>query len=256
MSEIYKDNLILKAEEKNLIKIDKDKKDFLKNINQTKINLKGRNKICGGANMIKYNKMNQNTIINAFIFYKNNKASSENISNNNFIKKYYFLKSTNNLFNWKIINLIFILNLIFYNCSDGREIYSKFSNITIRINGSGIKSIFYGDNFCWNNIKIFEKPDEVYINNVKQIEVKDKYDFEKEENFVKLVWKNIISECNCLFRDCVDITFVDLSKFDFSNGLSANGMFWNCNSITSINLNYDGIIKIINSGSCLEVVGL
>ena len=135
------------------------------------------------------------------------------------------------------------------NCSKERIIYSKFSNITIKISGSGTKSIFYGDNFCWYDINIFEHPHEVYRNDVKQNEVKDKYDFEEKENIIKLVWKNITSECNCLFKDCINITFVDLSNFDFPNGLSANGMFWNCFSITSINFNYDGIIKLTNSGS-------
>ena len=143
-----------------------------------------------------------------------------------------------------------ILSLIIIKFSNSERIHSCFSNITIKIMGPGTKNILYGDECLINSVKSnIILPDEIYLNDIKQTDIKVKYDLDDKLYIIKLVWNNITSNCNCLFKDCIDIFEIDFSGFDFSQGLSANQMFSNCTSLTSLNLHDFGTIKIINSGS-------
>ena len=153
--------------------------------------------------------------------------------------------------NNNIIPLILLLLLIIPNNSyELRQnmFYSYNSIITIKVQGSGQQSIFYGGSSC--NGGIFNRPDEIHIENIKQNDVKDKYNFENNINTVKLVWYNTFSICNCLFQDCTNIIEIDFSQFSFSSGIYAYQMFYNCTSLTSLNFNvYSGTIKIYKIAS-------
>ena len=70
MSKICQNNLLFKTEQKNFIKINKDKKDLLTNINKPKINLKGRNKTDEDFNLIKNNKINKIKLLMLLILIK------------------------------------------------------------------------------------------------------------------------------------------------------------------------------------------
>ena len=70
MSKICQNNLLFKTEQKNFIKINKDKKDLLTNINKPKINLKGRNKTDEDFNLIKNNKINKIKLLMFLILIK------------------------------------------------------------------------------------------------------------------------------------------------------------------------------------------
>ena len=70
MSKICQNNLLFKTEPKNFIKINKDKKDLLTNINKPKINLKGRNKTDEDFNLIKNNKINKIKLLMLLILIK------------------------------------------------------------------------------------------------------------------------------------------------------------------------------------------
>jgi len=87
------------------------------------------------------------------------------------------------------------------------------------------------------------------INGKQQDEIKYKYDFNNITNIVKIVWKNSVSNYNCLFHGCINIIDIDFSEFDFSKKISANSMFYNCKSLTSLNLHDFGIINLNNTGS-------
>ena len=101
----------------------------------------------------------------------------------------------------------------------------QFSNITLRIIGTGTKNIFYEE--------FVNRPDEVYINGDIQDNVDYSYKFHQENNYVRLVWSNIIDDCNQLFYGCSDITEIDLSDFDTSHVTTMECMFKDCSSLTS-----------------------
>ena len=129
------------------------------------------------------------------------------------------------------IIIIFMIEPILL-CNLGLLIKYKSSNITLKIRGIGSKKIFSSE--------LNYPPDFIYINNKLQSNVSFEYNFNRTENFVKLVWNNEITNCENMFYECKDITEMDLSNFDSSNVNGMTGMFRGCSSLTSINLfNFD-----------------
>ena len=104
---------------------------------------------------------------------------------------------------------------------------SFYSNITIKINQIGYSKIL------GNNENL---PDEVYINGIKQNFSLSHYDLKEPQNTIKLIWDNEIENCNGFFKDCPNITEIDLSNFNTSLVYQMNYMFQGCSSLTSINL--------------------
>ena len=85
----------------------------------------------------------------------------------------------------------------------------------------------------------FTKPDEVYINGDKKSNLAEQ-DFPEEENEVILKWKNPITSCACMFRDCGHIIEIDFSHFDASQVTYVLNMFRDCKMLKSLNLsNFD-----------------
>ena len=134
----------------------------------------------------------------------------------------------------------------------------KSSYVMIKVKGSGNKYIFYHGN-CAPKPNF---PDEVWINEVKQDNVKTSYDLDKEENNIKLVWYNSVSNAICMFHYCNDITEIDFSNFDSSQVNQVWSMFkytsslitlnlanFNTSKITDYSLMFDGCnnLKYINS---------
>ena len=192
---------VLYQEEKSKIKINSYKDDS----NQSE-------------NQINENKKITSKIIQRGILKNKTKRKFNNFNNKN---EYCFT--------------IIIIFLIFHNFSyrfelgfKQRKIYSLSSNITIKIQGIDIQSIFYGSGGS------FPLPNEIYINDIKQNDIKDKYNFNKYLNIVKLVWSSTFSQCNYLFKDCSNIIEIDFSQFSFSNGLYGYRMFYKCTSLTSV----------------------
>ena len=77
-------------------------------------------------------------------------------------------------------------------------------------------------------------PDEIYINDIKQNEIKSNYFFTESENLIKLLWNNNINSGFCMFRLCSNITEINLSHFDTSLITDMKSMFYGCSSLTSI----------------------
>ena len=133
-----------------------------------------------------------------------------------------------------IIKLLSLINLfipfLFGNANYLFKIKSSF--ITLKIRGAGNKKVFSSDSkFSLNNY-----PSEVYINEVKQNEVKSTYEFNQINNFVKLIWNNTIYDSSYMFYDCSEITEIDLSNFNTSQIKYMNSMFRSCPSLISLNL--------------------
>ena len=110
------------------------------------------------------------------------------------------------------------------------------SNITLKINGIGLKNIFSSSQDFNKNYY----PTKVYINKIEQDIVQSSYYFNETNNFVELIWDKKIDNCYDMFRECSDIIELDLSKFDSSEISIMNNMFRDCTSLISLNLeNFD-----------------
>ena len=109
------------------------------------------------------------------------------------------------------------------------KIYSYSSIITLKIIGPGINSIFSTE--FQNNSP---KPNYVDINNINQKNINNNYNFTEIENTVKLTLNNGISNCQILFKNCINITHIDFSNFDFSSSINANYMFSGCSLLKEI----------------------
>ena len=182
---------------------------------------------------------------NIFNKYKDEITNRDYNNCNNSLNK---IKIIANYRNYKKNCFIIIFIMIFI-VSNARIIYLNSSNITIKIKGKGIQSVFFGGDLCWTSKSLFNPPDEVYINDIKQINISDKYFLNESMSVVMLVWDNVISNCNCLFKECSNITDINFSHFDFSQVLYANQIFDQLHLLTSINLYDYGIIKLFDSGS-------
>ena len=110
------------------------------------------------------------------------------------------------------------------------------SNITLKINGKGLKNVFSSSNdFNKNNY-----PTKVYINKIEQDIVQNSYYFNETNNFIELIWDKNIDNSYDMFRGCSDIIELDLSKFNSSEITIMNNMFRDCTSLISLNLeNFD-----------------
>ena len=161
----------------------------------------------------------------------------------NFKCKNYFTNSKNKLIgrinfgNYIIISFILILiNIYTPTLTNGRIKKANFnlSNITLKIKGLGDRKILTSETrwFTTSNY-----PNKIIINGEIQETVKYEYNFQKEENYVKLIWEdNNINNCDCMFKDCIDITEINFTNFDTSNVSKMNSMFYGCKSLTSLDL--------------------
>ena len=114
---------------------------------------------------------------------------------------------------------------------------SKFSNITLKIKGIGNKNIL-GTNT--NNFNKNYYPNLIYINGKQNFTITNKYYFDKDDNYIDLIWNNTIDSCYFMFYKCSDIIEIDLSNFDSSNVSTMGYMFYGCSQLSSLNLsNFD-----------------
>ena len=147
-----------------------------------------------------------------------------------------FVKNINHLKSFfgitKCIILLNLFNTIFVN----NRIHLIEYNITLKIKGTGTKYIFSSNSKFPNE----SYPDEVYINGDKQNNVSYSYNFNQIDNNVGLVWYNLISNCDNMFRGCSSITEIDFSNFNTSNVDNMESFFYGCSKLISLNLsNFD-----------------
>ena len=172
---------------------------------------------------------------------QNNSSEKIKIENNHYKKKKELNYKEKNR---KIINficLLIMINLIMQVLSINKIylIEYKYSNVTLKIKGKGIKNIY--------DVSFFKDyPNEVFINGNKQNEIKNEYNFVEEETTVKLVWYDNIVYGACIFCHCPDIAELDFSDFDTSDMTYMWWMFWQDNTITSLDLSHFDTSKVEN----------
>ena len=104
----------------------------------------------------KHNKENKENKFNIFLNFKQKKNN-----NNKYIIKYHMMI------------MIYLINFIFSMDYKYIIIYSYYSNITLKIKGYGEKSIFFGGDYCFRTAPLFSRPNEIYINNIRQKDIKN-----------------------------------------------------------------------------------
>ena len=147
------------------------------------------------------------------------------------LKLYKLIKQNNNRF----ISIIFIIILMFFPSCLSKVNKSKklisLSEISLEIKGIGEQYILSPkreekiicENIIINGIENICKEDMLYI-------------LEKERNNVIIIWNNEFTNCNYLFYQLSNITYIDLSRFNSSLVQQSISMFDSCTSLTSINL--------------------
>ena len=112
--------------------------------------------------------------------------------------------------------------------------YFQISKISLKIRGIGESTIL--GNLTSDHFQSINYLNEVYINGIKQDTIAYKYYFNQTNNFVELIWKDNLNDCQNMFMKCTNITEFDLSHFDTSLVTSMARMFRGCSSLTSLDL--------------------
>ena len=151
-----------------------------------------------------------------------------------------------------ILKLYFILSFlnIEYNC---REIILGYSYITLKINVSGYSKIL-SDNFG-------HFPDEIFINNNSISDTNtNEYYFNNYNNIIKLVWHNEPTAMGSMFKNCLNITEIDLSNFYSSEVVDMSSLFYGCSNLSSLNLSNLDTSQVLEMNSmfyeCSSLISL
>jgi len=174
-----------------------------------------------------------------FDFIQNNiNYFNSNINNNsNSILSFRSIKS-NEISSVKPSNAV---NIIERSISHPNLFYNKTKkNNTIEIRLLALKEDINNKIYFLNKSKeINENSVEVYINNEKTKNFK-KYIKPEEERIyiIKLLFKQNITDCAEMFKDCKNIISIDLSNLETEKVKDMSYMFNNCTKLLTINLTY------------------
>ena len=167
-------------------------------------------------------------------YYADDLIENKKLPNNLEIQGRYmakFLTNYNNKFNkiYIISFYVIILNIIFFPkcikcCHKKIEIASSYINLKTK--GIGYINIFsknFNDTY----------PTIITINNIinkTNNEITFKYNFNESINNITLIWDIPPGSTNNLFRECINITEIDLSFIDASSVTTMESMFYGCSS--------------------------
>ena len=121
------------------------------------------------------------------------------------------------------------------------EIYIKANNLKQRIINSFENTKREKTNWKWDNIEAKEneneiKDCEIYIND-KKIDSIYYYKFEKKGKYkIKYKFKKLLNSTNFMFFNCKSLSSIDLSNFNIQNVTNMEYMFNGCKSLSSLDL--------------------
>ena len=197
------------------------------------------------------------SLMNEFKKNKNNYDVYKNDSKNNF-KEYYI--NCLNIINdkCKIEENIYILNLNNNYITCEYEISKKELNIPIQILNcldSNLKKIIeqsYKQNFddlLLNDNEINKNNCVLYLND-KRINFELKHSFTKEgKNKLKIVYKSSLKNIHYMFYNCNSLSSINLYNFNTNNLLNIQRLFSFCNKLTFLDLSTFNTTNIINMRS-------
>ena len=148
-------------------------------------------------------------------------------------KLYKFTNPKNN--NSKLI--IFIFTLMHFSACLSKEIKLKkfisLSKISLTIKGKGEQYILSEEREQKNNIC-----NNIIINgNQNNCTEEMIFNLEEEINNITIIWNKEFENCQKLFYNLSNITYINLSRFNSSLVTNSISMFDSCTSLTSIDLN-------------------
>ena len=180
-----------------------------------------------------------------YIFYSSELKKNLNINDKGIkIKpKKISFKNINKMIIYILLFTLFISIISIVNNFSINE--TSISYITLRIKDTGLKKVFNGGYYpdCF---PYFPRPNEVYINNIKQNEVLSRYDFNETDNEIILLWNETVTSCNCLFLECKDIYDINFFNFDTSEVTTMFGMFYECYGLKFLDLSHFDTSKVGN----------
>ena len=107
--------------------------------------------------------------------------------------------------------------------------------VKIKIKGSGIQNILYSNIVNSDNQK---HPDEIYIEKEnEEIDYSGEtyyLDLEDEESLIIMKWHNYPNSTRWMFKNCDNITEIDLTQFNLTSITSMGDMFLNCKNLIII----------------------
>ena len=150
--------------------------------------------------------------------------------------------STNNVNLIIIFYLFFIIGLV--NGKQNLFRYRKENHVKLGINLLSEITMTLNETIGDNKIlycSFKELPDEVFLNNIKIGEkICSVYLSNKNNNTIKIKWKNNLKSCRFMFLSMSNIVEIDLSNFDTSSVTDMSYMFYYCFSLSSLNVsNFD-----------------
>ena len=177
--------------------------------------------------------MNKADIINLQILEKKkivNLKRNKYIHNKNRLKTFCIInpkviKSFN-----KTLFLIIVLGSLL-KISNQRRINFGSSYIILKTNITGNVKIL-NDNYFNSQIK----PSKIWINDKNKSEILNEYCLDESNTIIKMYFDDDPITASNMFRDCSNLTEIDLSNFDTSKITNMNSMFQGCTSLHSINL--------------------
>ena len=138
----------------------------------------------------------------------------------------------------------FLLIIIFQNAIliniITNQLISHFSIIQLEIQGKGFQKLFHESN---------KYPDLILINGINQNNIINIYELNETNNEIKLIWNESTSNCEGLFKDCLNITEIDFSDFDTSIVTDMSYMFSGCSLLSSLNLSNFNTYQVQYMGS-------
>ena len=189
------------------------------------------------------------SFVNIIYIYLFNIRKKKNTTSKDEIEEIKMNLNTNGFFEDKN-KLRKDLIMIFFNLiiPNNNMIKYKTSEIILKIQGTGYQNIlssFFSTSSYPNNI---------YINGIEKNSINYNYYFDEINNTVKLVWDEPIDNCNSMFKECLNIIEIDLSKFDTSNVIDMGWMFESCSLLSSLDVSNFNTSKVISMGGCLQNV--
>ena len=143
---------------------------------------------------------------------RNQSTKAQHLDSNK-LKKYYHIKiNYNYFFLFKNTIMIYFLFIILFACpiisQNNRNLQFTGSEITIKINGTGIQPIIYES--------FYKMPDKIYCNEIEVQRIdNNKIIIQNDLSKIKLIWNDKLTRCYNMFVSLINIIEVDLSNFDF-----------------------------------------
>ena len=106
--------------------------------------------------------------------------------------------------------------------------------IKLKVKGTGLKNILSA-----SSPYIYQCPTNIYLNEILIQDYTDCHyiNIKEADSDIKLIWNNNnIESTKGMFYNCIDITEIDMTKFDTSLIVDMSYMFALCNSLKSLNV--------------------